>query len=113
GHGQLYCANWYADFPDSDNFFYIFFHADATSIRGLYYHRPDVDAKIVEARRSNDIDTRASIYRGLNELVVKEAPLAPLFHERLFVLHKPEVRGVRTSLVPPPVRYHDVWREQD
>jgi methyl-accepting chemotaxis protein/ABC-type transport system substrate-binding protein len=113
GHGQLYCANWYADFPDSDNFFYIFFHSEASSsVRGLYFHRPDVDAKIIEARRSNDSEKRAAIYRGLNELVVKEAPLAPLFHERLFVLHKPEIRGVRTSLVPPPVRYRDVWREQ-
>jgi len=112
GHGQLYCANWYADFPDSDNFFYIFFHTEATSIRGLYFHRPEIDAKIIEARRSNDVDRRAAIYRELNQLVVKEAPLAPLFHERLFVLHKPEIRGVRTSLVPPPVRYHEVWREE-
>jgi peptide/nickel transport system substrate-binding protein/oligopeptide transport system substrate-binding protein len=111
-HGQIYCANWYADFPDSDNFFYIFFHTEATSIRGLYFHRPEINAKIIEARRSNDVEKRASIYRGLNEMVVKESPLAPLFHERLFVLHKPEIRGVRTSLVPPPVRYHDVWCEQ-
>jgi len=112
GHGQLYCANWYADFPDSDNFFYIFFHTEATSIRGLYFHRPDIDAKIIEARRSNDIERRSTIYRELNQMVVSEAPLVPLFHERLFVLHKPEIRGVRTSLVPPPVRYHDVWREE-
>jgi hypothetical protein len=42
-----------------------------------------------------------------------KAPLAPLFHERLFVLHKPELRGVRTSLVPPPARYYDVWCEQE
>jgi ABC-type transport system substrate-binding protein len=111
GHGAIYCANWYADFPDSDNFFYIFFHSDATSIRGLYYHRPEIDAQILEARRSNDVEHRATIYRGLNQMVTREAPLVPLFHERLFVLHKPEVRGVRTSLVPPPVRYHDVWVE--
>ncbi|HEU4888561.1 MAG TPA: ABC transporter substrate-binding protein [Thermoanaerobaculia bacterium] len=111
GHGAIYCANWYADFPDSDNFFYIFFHSDATSIRGLYYHRPEIDAQIMEARRSNDSEHRATIYRSLNQMVMREAPLVPLFHERLFVLHKPEVRGVRTSLVPPPVRYHDVWVE--
>ena len=37
--------------------------------------------------------------------------LVPLFHERFFVLHKPSVRGLRTSLVPPPVRYADVWLE--
>jgi len=43
---------------------------------------------------------------------VREAPLVPLFHERLFVLSKPQVRGVRTSLVPPPVRYHEAWIEE-
>lgn len=111
GHGLLYCANWYADFPDSDNFFYIFFHSEATSIRGLYFSRPEIDARIMEARKSNDVEHRAEIYRTLNQMVIDEAPLVPLFHERLFVLHKPEVRGVRTSLVPPPVRYHDVWVE--
>lgn len=113
GHGLIYCANWYADFPDSDNFFYIFFHSQATSIAGIYFHRPDIDARIIEARRSNDTEQRARIYQSLNEMVVKEAPIAPLFHERLFVLHKPEVRSIKTSLVPPPVRYHDVWVERE
>jgi methyl-accepting chemotaxis protein/ABC-type transport system substrate-binding protein len=111
GHGLIYLANWYADFPDPDNFFYIFFHSEATSIRGLYYNRPELDAEIIEARRSNDVEHRASIYRRLNEMVIREAPIVPMFHERLFVLHKPEIRGVRTSLVPPPVRYNDVWVE--
>jgi peptide/nickel transport system substrate-binding protein len=111
GHGLIYCANWYADFPDSDNFFYIFFHSDATSIRGLFFNRPEIDANIIEARRSNDVEHRADIYRTLNDTVMREAPIVPLFHERLFVLHKPEIRGVKTSLVPPPVRYHDVWLE--
>jgi methyl-accepting chemotaxis protein/ABC-type transport system substrate-binding protein len=112
GHGLVYCANWYADFPDPDNFFYIFFHSEATSIRGLYWSRPEFDAKVMEARRSNDVEHRAAIYRTLNQTVIDEAPLVPLFHERLFVAHKAEVRGVRTSLVPPPVRYHEVWLEK-
>lgn len=113
GHGLIYCANWYADFPDSDNFFYIFFHSQATSIFGNYYYRPDIDAQIIEARRSNDIERRAEIYRSLNKMVVNDVPILPLFHQRLFVLHKPEVRSVKTSLVPPPVRYYDVWLERD
>jgi methyl-accepting chemotaxis protein/ABC-type transport system substrate-binding protein len=113
GHGSIYCANWYADFPDSDNFFYVLFHSEATSVRGLWYHSPELDQKIIEARRTNDVEKRAEIYGSLDQMVVREAPLAPLFHERLFVLHKPEVRGVRTSLVPPPVRYNEVWLERN
>jgi oligopeptide transport system substrate-binding protein len=112
GHGMAFCGNWYADFPDSDNFFYVFFHSDSGSIRGFYYYRPELDAQIMEARRSNDIERRAEIYRELDQMVVRETPFVPLFHERLFVLTKPQVRGVRTSLVPPPVRYHEAWCEE-
>jgi len=112
GHGMVYCGNWWADFPDPDNFFYVFFHSESLSARGIYFNSAAIDAEIVEARRSNDSEHRADIYRQLNEMVVREAPLATLFHERFFVLQKPEVRGLRTSLVPPPVRYHQTWIEE-
>ncbi|HXA18460.1 MAG TPA: ABC transporter substrate-binding protein, partial [Thermoanaerobaculia bacterium] len=112
GHGLVFCGNWYADFPDSDNFFYIFFHSDAHSVPGFNFHSAEIDAQIVEARRSNDSERRAEIYQQLNEMVVREAPLVTLFHERFFVLQKPEVRGLRTSLAPPPVRYHQTWIEE-
>ncbi|MCU1244239.1 MAG: Dipeptide-binding transporter, periplasmic substrate-binding component [Acidobacteria bacterium] len=112
GHGLLFAGNWYCDFPDPDNFFYVFFHSDSTAVRGFYFSSPELDRTIMEARRSNDIEHRAGIYRELDKLVVREAPMATLFHERLFVAHKPHVRGLRTSLVPPPVRYHDIWLEE-
>jgi methyl-accepting chemotaxis protein/ABC-type transport system substrate-binding protein len=112
GHGMFFCGNWYADFPDSDNFFYVFFHSGAHSVRGFYFHKDDVDTQIIEARRTNDPERREEIYRQLDQMVVQEAPLATLFHERFFVLQKPEVRGLHTSLVPPPVRYHGTWIEE-
>jgi methyl-accepting chemotaxis protein/ABC-type oligopeptide transport system substrate-binding subunit len=112
GHGNVFCGNWFADFPDSDNFFYIFFHSESNAVRGIYYRSPDVDRKIIQARRSNDVEQRTQIYRELDQMVVREAPIATLFHERLFVLHKPHVRGLKTSLVPPAVRYYDVWLEE-
>jgi peptide/nickel transport system substrate-binding protein len=113
GHGSLFCGNWYADFPDPDNFFFIFFHSHSNAVPGLHYHRDDLDRQIEEARMSNDVQERIDIYRSLDARVVREAPLVPLFHDRLFVLHKPHVRGVRTSLAPPPVRFHDVWCERE
>jgi ABC-type transport system substrate-binding protein len=111
GHGLVFCGNWYADFPDSDNFFYVFFHSDSSAVRGFYFNSEQLDKEIEEARRSTDVDRRAEIYRRLNKMVIDLAPLATLFHERFFIVHKPEVRGLRTSLVPPPVRYNDVWVE--
>ncbi|MGZ7078998.1 MAG: ABC transporter substrate-binding protein, partial [Thermoanaerobaculia bacterium] len=70
GHGQIFFGNWYADFPDPDNFFYVFFHSDSTAIPGINFHTPELDRKIIEARRSNDAEQRAGIYRELDQMVV-------------------------------------------
>ena len=81
GHGTFFCGNWYADFPDSDNFFYVFFHSDSDSVRGIYFNSPDLDRQIIDARRATDIERRREIYGALDEMVVREAPLATLFLE--------------------------------
>ncbi|MDQ6799689.1 MAG: ABC transporter substrate-binding protein, partial [Acidobacteriota bacterium] len=70
GHGMVFCGNWYADFPDPDNFFYVFFHNDSSAVRGAYFHSSEIDAQIVEGRRAADIERRREIYRSLNEMVV-------------------------------------------
>lgn len=112
-HGTIFTGNWYADFPDSDNFFYIFFHPDSEAVPGINYRPPAMVSVIEEARRTNDIERRTSIYSELNRKVIDEAPFACLFHERFFVAHRPRIRGLRTFLVPPPVRYSDLWVESD
>lgn len=112
GHNVVFAGNWFADFPDSDNFFFSFFHKESEAIPGINYKSEDMDARIEEARRSSDSERRTAIYRELNQLILDEAPMVFLFHERLFVLHDPGVRAVRTYLVPPPVRYSDVWIER-
>jgi ABC-type transport system substrate-binding protein len=113
GHGRIFAANWYADIPDADNFFFMFFHSQSSSITGINYHRPELDEQIDEGRRTADPERRAQIYRELNQLSLREAPVVYLFHDRFFVAHKPEAHGMRTFLVPPPVRFHDVWKEKD
>jgi len=112
GHGQLFLGNWFADFPDPDNFFFIFFHSASQSIVGLNYGSAELDQRIDLGRRSGDIEQRAELYRELDRSIFDQAPIATLFHERLFVFHRPEVRSLRPFLVPPPVRYQDLWLER-
>ena len=78
----------------------------------MFYGNDEVDALIEEARRTSDIERRAEIYRGLSGRSVEESALVPLFHERFFVVHAPNIRGLRTHLVPPPVRYREIWIER-
>jgi peptide/nickel transport system substrate-binding protein len=90
----------------------MFFHSSSETFAGINYRRPEIDELIEEGRLSSDGERRAEIYRDLDRRILDAAPMAFLFHERLFVIHKPETRGVRAYLVPPPVRYRDVWIER-
>lgn len=110
-HGAIFAGNWFADFPDPDNFFFIFFHSDSNREPGMFYSSPQLDTKINLGRKVIDLERRAQIYRELNDEILREAPMLFLFHDRFFALHRPDVRGVRTYLVPPPIRYHDLWIE--
>ncbi|MDX1584226.1 MAG: ABC transporter substrate-binding protein, partial [Thermoanaerobaculia bacterium] len=113
GHNSIFVGNWYADFPDADNYFFIFFHSTSKAIPGVNYHSDEIDQKIEEARRTIDIERRSEIYRELNHQTIRDAALVYLFHDRMFVLHRPRVRGVKIHLSPPPLRYDDVWIEKD
>jgi len=112
GHNSIFTANWYADFPDSDNFFFIFFHSASDAAPGIYFRSPELDATIEEARSTIDQERRANIYRDLNSRILHEAPMVFLFHDRFFATYRPEIRGMRTFLVPPPIRYQEIWCER-
>ncbi len=109
GHNLLFVRNWFGDFPDPDNFFFVFFHSTSTSIVGQNYSSPELDSVIESARRIVDYEERAEVYRELNSRIFHAAPIVPLFHERFFILHKSDIREMRPCLVTPPVRYDRLW----
>jgi ABC-type transport system substrate-binding protein len=109
GHNLLFVRNWFGDFPDPDNFFFVFFHSSSTAIVGQNYSSAELDRVIESARKIVDFEERAEVYRDLNSKIFHEAPIVPLFHERFFILHKPDVREMRPCLVTPPVRYDRLW----
>jgi ABC-type transport system substrate-binding protein/methyl-accepting chemotaxis protein len=112
GHNLLFVRNWFADFPDPDNFFFVFFHSSSTAIAGQNYASPELDRVIESARKIVDFEERAEVYRDLNAKIFIEAPIVPLFHERFYILHKPDVRDLRPCLVTPPVRYDRLWLDR-
>ncbi|MCM2314709.1 MAG: ABC transporter substrate-binding protein [Thermoanaerobaculia bacterium] len=112
GHNQIFVRNWFGDIPDPDNFFWNFFHPSSTVIPGINYREPEVVSLIDKARQTIDMEERAEMYRKLNARVLRDAPIVPLFHERFFILHRPEIREMRPCLVTPPVRYDKLWVDQ-
>ncbi|HUG35590.1 MAG TPA: ABC transporter substrate-binding protein [Candidatus Limnocylindrales bacterium] len=106
GEGRLpmFIYAWYADVPDADNFLYKLFHS--RSPRNLTgYANPLVDDLLLQARAERDLPRRIQIYRRVEQVVVDEAPVVPVWHyayERLFqsYVKNIEANGLGDAYLP-------------
>jgi len=119
-HGLLFTGKLVPpDFPDSDNFFYIFFlqpRRAGSHSRGfpLHTNRPEIDRQILEgaSQAANpDQPRRQSIEDSINSLVKEGAVGHPSFHDRFFRPHEAQTCAGLTHLprAPSGCDFADVW----
>jgi len=104
-------SRWFADFPDPDTFFSSLFYSKTEDVLDGGFRNAEVDRLVEKGARLLDAAEREAVYRQLNRLVQAEAPVVFLFHNRGFVVQAPRLRGVQAHLLPPPVRWNDLWLE--
>ncbi len=101
--------DWFADYPDPDNFTYVLFHSRNRDLFIGTYSNEDLDRLTDQARSVMDRDVRAEIYREVTRLLLEDAPCAFLAHRRSFVVHRPVLEGVTLHLLSPFVAPRDLW----
>ena len=109
GRPAMLATGWYADYPDPDSFTYVLFHSGAGDVLGLSFSNPELDSLTERARRCLDIDERVELYRKVEDLLVEEAPVIFLYHDRGVVPHSRKVEGLKLFLTPPMVRPEKIW----
>jgi ABC-type transport system substrate-binding protein len=106
GSADLAVGRWSADYPDTDTFVHILHSQEG--ILGKLFNSSEVD-RLVERGRTESVPAlRHSLYRQIEELIVREALLLPLFHEQAYRFARPEVEGLAVSFGTPTVAYEDL-----
>jgi ABC-type transport system substrate-binding protein/methyl-accepting chemotaxis protein len=101
--------DWYADYPDPDNFTYVLFNSCNRDLFISTYSNEEVDRLTSEARSVMNREQRAGIYREVTKLLLEDAPCAFLAHRRSFVAHRSDLEGVTLHLLSPSVTPKDLW----
>ena len=101
--------DWYADYPDPDNFTYVLFNSSNRDLFISTYSNEDVDRLTGEGRSVMNREQRAGIYREVTKLLLEDAPCAFLAHRRSFVAHRSDLEGVTLHLLSPSVTPKDLW----
>ena len=76
GSADMAVLDWWADYPDGDNFLYPLFHSASAGRGGNYafYSDPVTDSLILTARRTQNDSARTALYRQIDMRVYEAAP---------------------------------------
>ncbi len=81
GETDLVLKDWFADYPDAENFLYPLLHSANKGVGGnvSFYSNPTFDRLVNESRIEPDAAKRATLYRQADSLAYSEVGLLPLF----------------------------------
>jgi ABC-type transport system substrate-binding protein len=109
---------WIADFPDPSNFYTVILGCGGAVEGGWnwsWYCNKDLDKRAVEANAMTDpakAGERATAWGKIFTDLMADAPWAPVFNEKAYVVHAKRVQGPNGVFADPihiPVNYDEVY----
>jgi peptide/nickel transport system substrate-binding protein len=110
GQADLFVKDWYADYPDAENFLYPLLHGANRGVGGnvSFYENPAYDRIVSQARAEQDSARRATLYREADSLSFVDAPMIYLwFYNELYAV-QPWVKGFVAPTIFNGQKFTDV-----
>jgi peptide/nickel transport system substrate-binding protein/oligopeptide transport system substrate-binding protein len=101
GQADLVVKDWYADYPDAENFLYPLLHTANRGVGGnvSFYSNPEFDRVVSRARVEQNESARVALYREADSLAFTDAPMVFLFfYSELFAV-QPWVQGFEVPTI--------------
>jgi len=114
GEADLFLTDWWADYPDPENFNYPLFHSRNKGPGGNYAFLADaaLDSMILRARVTTDEGENARLARDIDARVFDLAPWIFLWFPVDLWAARPDIEGWRFPLVFTGQRWTEVERTQ-
>ncbi|HWI61863.1 MAG TPA: ABC transporter substrate-binding protein [Symbiobacteriaceae bacterium] len=88
-------GNWFADYPDPDNYLYTYFHSSQSKGMSVNYNDPATDKILDEARGIADQAKRQKMYQDLEQKILDEYMIIPLLHQTGYTFAQKWVHGIK------------------
>ncbi|MCG8457718.1 MAG: hypothetical protein MI919_15695, partial [Holophagales bacterium] len=107
---DLVAGRWIASYPDPDSFASGLLGAEHGLLSSLCGSEA-VFELVEKGRHEADSALRHGLYRQLEELLVAEHRLLPLFHQQTYRFARAGAHGLRLGITVPEVRYEELYLE--
>jgi peptide/nickel transport system substrate-binding protein/oligopeptide transport system substrate-binding protein len=101
GETDMVLKDWYADYPDAENFLYPLLHTTNRGVGGnvSFYSNPEFDRLVDQSRIELDSARRVELYRRADSIAFADAPMAFLFFYNELYAVQPWVRGFQVPVI--------------
>lgn len=114
GNTDLVLKEWYADYPDAENFLFPLLHTVNKGVGGniSFYSNPEFDRIVTASHREQDDAKRASLYTQADQIAFNDAPMIFLFFYRDLFAVQPWITGFKVPAVFNAQRWTEVTRSK-
>src|SRR5438309_224616 len=90
-------GSWIADYPDAENYMAMFYSKNPAPPNYTRYKNPAFDALYEKSLIENNDSLRYEMYRRMDQLVINDAPVVPLFYDMAIHLVNKDVHNFKPN----------------
>ena len=110
GQTDMALKDWFADYPDAEDFLYPLLHSTNKGAGGnvSFYNNPKFDKLVTDARREQDEAKRVSMFRDADVMAFNDAPMIYLFFYKELYAVQPWITGFKVPTIFTGQNWTDV-----
>ena len=86
-------GSWIADYPEAENYLSVFYGRNPAPPNYTRYKNPEFDALYEKALQENNDSLRYRLYQQMDQMVMDDAPVIPLWYDEVIRLVQTNVKG--------------------
>lgn len=110
GQTDMALKDWFADYPDAENFLFPLLHSANKGVGGnvSFYSNPQFDKLVSDSHREQDEAKRVELYKQADQLAYNDAPMIYLFFYKELYAVQPWIRNFKVPTIFTGQRWTDV-----
>ncbi len=93
GESPFFRACWIADYPEAENYLSVFYSKNPAPPNYTRFRNDRFDQLFEQAIQEVNDSVRYRLYQAADRIIIEEAPVIPLWYDRVIRLVQPGVRG--------------------
>jgi peptide/nickel transport system substrate-binding protein len=90
-------GSWIADYPDAENYLSVFYSKNPAPPNYTRYNSKAFDAAFEKAITETNDSLRYKLYQQADQVMIDDAPVVPLWYDKVVRLVQPHVKGFRPN----------------